>query len=199
MSEPKQKPGRSKQDYGTPPEFLVAVKALLGIKGFALDVAATAENAVCPSFVNESQDGLSLRWASALTSDWAWCNPPYGDIGPWTAKAYAEKCVGVQTAMLIPASVGANWWRDHVHNKAHVLFLNGRVTFVGCTDPYPRDCALLLYSYAWQIDYDVWTWKESGRKLSMEIGAKVINNSGAATTGANPPQRSHQEVDAPNA
>ena len=159
MSEPKQKPGRSRQDYGTPPEFLAAVYRLLGITGFALDVAASAENAVCPSFLDEARNGLAWQWATALKSDWVWCNPPYSDIASWVAKAYREKCRGVQATVLIPASVGANWWRDHVHHKAHVLFLNGRMTFVGCSDPYPKDCALLLYSYAWQLDYDVWTWK----------------------------------------
>jgi hypothetical protein len=46
-------------------------------------------------------------------------------------KAHEEMIKGARTAMLVPAGVGANWWRDHVHNKAHVLLLNGRIMFVG--------------------------------------------------------------------
>ncbi len=41
MTEPKQKPGRSKQDYGTPPEFLDAVKARFRIEAFDCDLAAS--------------------------------------------------------------------------------------------------------------------------------------------------------------
>ena len=44
MSVPIQKPGRSRQDYGTPPEFLAAVVARFG--PLAFDLAASRDNAV---------------------------------------------------------------------------------------------------------------------------------------------------------
>lgn len=158
--EPRQKPGRSKQDYGTPPEFLAAVKALLGVADFDCDLAANHDNHVTETYLSVTGDAFAApSWKFGV--GWNFLNPPFSKIGPWVARVYAEKRRGVQTAVLIPAAVGANWWRDHVHNKAHVLFLNGRIKFVGATDLYPKDCALLLYSYTWQIDYDVWTWKPS--------------------------------------
>lgn len=43
---PRQKPGRSKQDYRTPRAFLVAVKGLLGIEDFTIDLAASVSNSV---------------------------------------------------------------------------------------------------------------------------------------------------------
>ncbi len=40
MTEPEQKPRRSKQDYATPANFIAATKTLLDIKWFAFDFAA---------------------------------------------------------------------------------------------------------------------------------------------------------------
>lgn len=154
---PAQKPGRSKQNYGTPPEFLDAVKRLLDIKEFAVDLAADQFNTVAQIYLTKEMDALSKDWREAWTGA-AWINPPYDHIAPWVKNAY--ECKGY-VVMLVPASVGSNWWRDWVHNKAHVWFLNGRLTFVGCTDPYPKDCALIAYQSSWLglgWEYDVWTW-----------------------------------------
>lgn len=159
---PKQKPGRSKQDYWTPPEFLDAVRKTLGVHEFDVDLAADDGNAIALEYFtaqNSAFDAQTWRFASG----WNWLNPPYSAIGPWVERAYLEaRDNRAKTAVLIPASVGANWWRDWVHNKALVLFLNGRLTFVGCTAPYPKDCALLLYDpflvREGMTYYDVWSW-----------------------------------------
>lgn len=152
---PKQKPGRSKQDYKTPPEFLTAVKARLGIVSFALDLAASPENAVAERHYTEEADAFKNPWHS---NGWAFCNPPYAHLSPWVERAYSLSRLGARIAMLVPAGVGANWWRDHVHCKACVLLLNGRITFVGETTPYPKDCVLLLYGPDVAPGYDVWSW-----------------------------------------
>jgi phage N-6-adenine-methyltransferase len=151
---PQQKPGRSKQDYRTPPEFLAALKYRLDIEDFTCDVAATAENSVGLSYC---EDGLEEPWAR---SGWNFCNPPYGHITPWVSIAWEETYRHVRTAMLVPASVGANWWANHVDGKAHVLFLNGRLTFQGCTAPYPKDLAVLLYTPYVKGGYEVWNWRK---------------------------------------
>lgn len=182
---PPQKPGRSKQDYGTPPEFLSAVKRRLGIKRFDCDLAASAENAVVRNcYYTKSDDALRLRsWLVA--GGWNWLNPPYSNIAPWVKRACLERDTrGVQTAVLIPAAVGSNWWRDWVHEKARVRFLNPRLTFVGCKDPYPKDCALLLYDDADSSDfYDVWTWRTSG--AVSQADAEILSSSeGTAMTSA---------------
>ena len=166
MSQPAQKPGRSKQDYGTPPELLAAVKARLGIEQFDCDLAADDCNAVVSDCYYTAVDSsLELRsWL--MRGGWNWLNPPFSRIEPWVARAYWEwRIRNVRTAVLIPAAVGANWWRDHVHDKCCVLFLNPRITFVGCKDPYPKDCALLLYG-AHPEGYDVWTWKPAKAKAA---------------------------------
>ncbi len=161
MTEPVQKPGRSKQDYGTPPAFLAAVRSLLNIDAFVFDFATDGANSVAENYFLDG--ALDEDWSAQLPDKaWGWLNPPYAKIGPWVKKAYETSKEGGHIAVLVPAAVGANWWREWVNQKADVLFLNGRLTFVGCTDPFPKDCALLLYhptAYAVQGSYDVWNWR----------------------------------------
>lgn len=152
---PAQRPGRSRQDWATPPEFLEAVKRRLRITEFAWDLAASPENAVADRYFTEADDALVQDWDAAAAVGWAWLNPPFGNMAPWVEKAAASDGV----VMLVPAAVGANWWRDHVDRKARVWFLNGRITFVGATGPYPKDCALLLYDEHVTPGYEVWNWR----------------------------------------
>jgi phage N-6-adenine-methyltransferase len=174
---------RSKQDYETPDDFLAATKHLLGIQAFAFDYAATPENAKATHFWTPDDDSLSkspILWSRPFVSYrrsqmWGWLNPPYTNIGPWTLACAQAKIEGARIAMLVPAGVGSNWFRDHVFGDACVLFLNGRLTFVGSKDCYPKDCLLLL----WASDLNdegchIWTWKGEGantntlrRRLSL--------------------------------
>lgn len=159
---PKQKPGKSEQDVQTPPAFLKAVKnRFLDGEEFNYDLAASAENTVAEHFYDEEADSLIQDW-SALAGI-SWCNPPYGNIEPWVAKACAETRKGAEVLMLLPASVGSNWWRTYVDKKAWVLFLNGRLTFVGHKSPYPKDLALLYYNRVFtdMSSYSIWNWREN--------------------------------------
>lgn len=160
---PAQKPGRSVQVVCTPPIFLDAVRCLLEIRDFTIDLAASADNAVCPTYYDEARNALIQPWR--VGEGWAWCNPPFGDLRPWVQKAATEaEDFGAHVAMLVPAGVGSNWWRDYVHDVATVMLLNGRLTFVGHTAPYPKDCALLLYGpsavHRARPAYDVWRWMD---------------------------------------
>lgn len=152
---PKQKPGHSRQDYQTPPEFLRALKHRLRIEHFTCDLAASRSNTVAELYYTEADNALLYPWRF---QGWCFCNPPYADIEPWVRHAWEEAEAG-HIAMLVPASTGANWWRDWVHDKAHVLLLNGRLTFVGETTSYPKDSALLLYTPYIKGGYEVWDWR----------------------------------------
>ena len=156
---PQQRPGRSKQDYQTPPEFLDAVRRRLQIGDFAIDLAATKENTVCEDYYTVTDNALVQPWVRIGLGSWGWCNPPFANLRPWVEKAYRETADHyASTAMLVPAGVGSNWWRDFVHQKCLVLLLNGRITFVGESTCYPKDCCLLLYSPKSTPSYEVWTW-----------------------------------------
>lgn len=172
---PKQKPGKSYQEYRTPVELLIAVKKRLHIGDFSLDVAASKENSVAFSYYTEEDDGIVQDWE---TNGWNWCNPPFGDITPWVAKGYSESLKGASTVMLLPASVGSDWWKDYVEQYSYQVFLNGRLCFIPnwrtTVNPsprnttgafyksqplYPKDCALVLYTPFGFVGNETWHWR----------------------------------------
>lgn len=156
---PRQKPGRSKQDYQTPPEFLTVVKGWLGIGEFAVDLAADSTNAAAAQYLTAADDALSVPWAPLTAGGIGWLNPPFAHLRPWVEKARAEQAAGARLVMLVPAGVGSNWFRDHVHEQVLVIFLNGRLQFVGTPAPYPKDLLLLCYWPSAVPGYHVWDWR----------------------------------------
>ncbi len=159
---PQQKPGESKQDYQTPKAFIKAAEGLLGISRFMCDLAAEEHNTISPSFISPEMDSLSEQWDwEVFTKDgWGWLNPPYSKIGPWAEKCHLSAQKGAKVALLVPASVGANWYRDFIHNKAYTLFLNGRLAFMPDQPNwlYPKDLILVLFN-GWAVGSNVWDWK----------------------------------------
>lgn len=153
---PAQRPSTSRQDYETPDDILLAVKNRLHIEHFAMDVAASPTNAVTTEYYTEQTDGLANPWAG---EGWNWCNPPFGQLALWVKKAKEEAERGASTVMLVPASVGSNWYASWVEPYAFVSYLNPRLTFKGATDPYPKDLMLLFYTPWGFTGNEVWFWK----------------------------------------
>ncbi len=161
--EPAQKPGRSKQDYETPVDFLDAVERRFG--AFEWDLAASKENKKADGYYDEGMDSLKQPWAEVIKCAVGWLNPPFADLGAWAEKCAAESKRmhprGIIT-MLCPASVGTNWWASHVDGSAaEVLFLSPRISFVGTSAPYPKDLSLIVYrgETAGGTMYRPWRWK----------------------------------------
>lgn len=174
---PAQRPGRSKQDYETPSDFIAAVERRFG--PIAVDLAATADNAKAALYFGPKEDSLRTDWTTdasycqgenvwpryrLISSLDCWLNPPFGKIGPWAAKcagsAPAFRDRGGRIFLLTPASVGAEWFAEHVHGRALVLALRPRLTFVGETDPYPKDCVLSVFGA--QPGFELWRWRDAG-------------------------------------
>ena len=170
MAEPRQKPGRSKQDYETPADFIAAVKDRLQVTRFAHDFAASATNRKAPTHFDVATDALSVpRWELSLRQNacpvtriaWGWLNPPFRRIAPWAMRCAQTREAGGRIALLVPAAVGSNWFKNYVHGHALVLALNGRIHF----DPerptwgFPKDCILALYSPELLPRFEVWSWK----------------------------------------
>lgn len=152
---PAQKPGKSRQDYGTDRRLIAAVTRRFG--PIKWDLAASAENAVCDLWIGEEQDSLVQEW-HRLSPGLCWLNPPFGDIDPWAKKCAAEAAKGARILLLTPAAVGAEWFREHVEPHAYTLALNPRLIFEGETAPYPKDCAL-SYFHAGLRGFAVWRWR----------------------------------------
>jgi hypothetical protein len=165
VTPPRQKPHRSKQDYATPKVFLDPVKAYLGLTGFgfAFDFAADQTNAVANRWWGVEVDSLSMpRWELQIPKgQWGWLNPPFANIGPWAKRCLETREAGGQIAFLVPASVGSNWFRDYINDKAFWLALNGRIPFMPDKPKwlYPKDCMLVLFSQKFKPGYEVWTWR----------------------------------------
>jgi phage N-6-adenine-methyltransferase len=139
---------------GTPRDFLDAVESVFG--PLEWDLAATAENAKAPRFFTEADDSLSQAWPTGAL---CWLNPPYDNIAPWAAKCAHEAKLGARILFLVPASVGANWFAEHVFGHSMVLFLSPRLVFDGHTQPYPKDLILAGYGFD-ALGFEYWQWRE---------------------------------------
>lgn len=166
MAMPQQKPGKSKQDYSTPADFLGAAKRRLGIVDFCHDFAAHAGNAKARTWFGPGSDShvdalKAPNWARYCRTGWGFLNPEFANIDPWAERCKQTAADGGHVAFLVPAGVGANWFRDHVDGHALVLALNGRLAFIeGQPDwLYPKDCIFALYSPLVPPGFEVWSWR----------------------------------------
>lgn len=157
--------GKSKQDYPTPWEFIRACERKFGGR-ITVDLAASEGNEKAPKYITEQTNSLTVDWHKIKREfhDWFWLNPPFDNITPWAKKCAEESTKGTAILFLTPASVGSNWFRDFVHPHAEVHALNGRITFVGASDPYPKDCILSAFwpnkTGCAETGFHVWTWPD---------------------------------------
>ncbi len=159
---PPQLPATSEQVVQTDPAFIAAVVKRFG--KLDVDLAATAENTQAPMYISKETNSLRVPWADHFyLRTTMWLNPEFKNIEPWAEKCAYEsaRIYSVfgkgRILLLTPASVGSNWFRDHVDGKARVYLLNGRLRFVGHKQPYPKDCILSVYGEP--PGYEVWSWK----------------------------------------
>jgi len=159
---PEQKPGKSEQVVRTPFEFIDAVVNMFD--GISVDLAALASNAHTqnyfgPDHVDESRrDSLIAKWPRGTS---CWLNPPYANIARWVEKCAAHVATSTphtEIFVLVPASVGANWYRDHVQPFADVYSV-GRMKFVGHEDVYPKDLILAHYWKPGGYKFRHWKWQ----------------------------------------
>ena len=156
-----------RMNWQTPRDLFRAIQRRWGVM-FSLDVAAHADNAMCPRHYDEMTDGLGCDWRGLV-----WCNPPYGrGIGRWVEKARHEarhpNCEGVW--MLIFARPDTRWWHNHVAHASEIVFLKGRVRFVhpdtGATNPAPAPSCVVVFreplvnGQAPRVSH--WDWQQRG-------------------------------------
>ena len=153
---PKQKP---KGDYRTPPDFYAAVCKKFGTP--QIDLAATADNTLCAEFY-DAQNTQYWNWPTDR-DQLCWLNPPFGDIAPWARKAARARC---RILMLIPASVGSNWFLNYVLPHADIYLLHPRLSFSRKAPrpgekipPYPKDLILAFYNPPTSAPPAVFPWR----------------------------------------
>ncbi len=158
MTVPKQKPGRSRQDYETPDEFVRACEQRFG--SFVCDLAAREDNAKTSKFYTPEQNTLVQPWAIDYPTGTLWLNPEFAHIDPYAEKCYLEsKLRHGLILMLTPASIGTEWFARHVEAKAMIIGLRPRITFVGEVQSYPKDLSLIVFGYGFH-GFQTWRWKE---------------------------------------
>ncbi len=156
----------SSGDIWTPQVFRSAVAERFGLPSW--DLAASKQNAFAPYWFDETEDSLVQQWHGLEGP--LWLNPPYSSITPWARKCASERALGAEILLLVPASVGANWFWDHVALKASVYSV-GRMVFDNCFDrktgalvttPYPKDLMLCHYDplhVPEQCVLERWQWQ----------------------------------------
>lgn len=191
MVMPVQKPGKSKQDYGTPWPLIRAIEARWG--PLTIDLAARADNAKCPEFITPEQDSLKEDWGERIGSGNGWLNMEFADIEPWVKKCnlwlYRPRpALKGSIKTLTPASVGAEWFADYCEGHMKIVGLRPRIKFEGChvldkitrlrtcdesclgCASYPKDCMLMLWGSQFDAEpvLQSWRWDSQTQKETPE-------------------------------
>jgi hypothetical protein len=185
---PKQKPGNSKQDYGTPWPLIRAIENRWG--PLSIDLAARADNAKAPLFITPEENSLTQDWNDRIGNGMGFLNPEFDDICPWVAK-----CAGCVKPIisLTPLTV-SEWFAKHCEGKVKIVGLRPRIKFYGChvlfpkkhpragqrrcdsmclgCASYPKDCMLMLFGSRFKREpiFQTWRWDKS-EAGSMEAAA----------------------------
>lgn len=146
----------SNQSYGTPFPLIRACERFFRTP-IVWDLAASEANTKANFFFSEQDNSLTKEWHNLTPDGLLWLNPPFANIEPWARKCAEESKFGARILLLTPASVGANWFAEHVHGNAYVLALNGRITFVGASDGYPKDCMISAFGLG-ITGFSPWKW-----------------------------------------
>jgi len=156
MPHPKQKRGKSRQDYQTPQELVDAVEHRFGAIDF--DLAASKGNAVADDYFDLKANALAPERSWELPGRRvAWLNPPFGKLEPWAKKCAEYRDLQRWTLMLAPLG-SQEWAVRHVWGKAFVLKLRGRVTFVGEKQGFVKDLMLACYGFG-VVGEAFWDWR----------------------------------------
>jgi phage N-6-adenine-methyltransferase len=151
-------------ERATPPEFFAAIHRRFR---FTVDAAALPYNAKLKRFWTPEQDGLKQNWGGERV----WINPPFSDIEPWVAKAWAEiRDDGVSylpggaelVVMLLPANrTELDWWQRLIEPRRdqrggssmlsfyRVAFVSGSVATLRFQTLDRRSDAACSYGTGW--------------------------------------------------
>jgi phage N-6-adenine-methyltransferase len=145
---------RKSDEWRTPVDFYAALDAEFH---FTLDAAATADNAMCATYLDREEDALVRQWNSIPSHrpgrPVVWCNPPYSLITQFIQKAEYASRHGCTVVCLVPSRTDTRWWHTYVWDQDHhaprtrveVRFLKGRLKFGDGTGTAPFPSALVIF------------------------------------------------------
>lgn len=131
-----------RQDYMTPPEFVLQVMKDYLISVFECDTCCTEFNIPAHVYYKEDglyHDGVKTSSENGLTGRWFktnWCNPPFRYADKFVKKAIAEQKKGNTTYMLIPVRTETEYWYNGIYEKGRprkdieVTFLKKGLCFI---------------------------------------------------------------------
>lgn len=132
-----------KQDWNTPKSLFDKLNQEFN---FDFDLAASEENALCPKFYTQKEDGLKQNWDGVC-----WLNPPYGDksskMVDWIKKAYndSQNNPNLTVVMLIPARTNTKWFHSYCLKSSEVRFILGRPKFGDSKHGLPQPLVLIVF------------------------------------------------------
>lgn len=97
-----------------------------------VDVAASVINTQLPIFIDERHNALATPWTwFAMPGEYAWCNPPYSNIGPWVDAANEARAEGIGTVMLVMLDQSTGWFKKAKATCQEVVVVTGgRLSFL---------------------------------------------------------------------
>lgn len=182
MSGPTIDRAASSGDIWTPQPFIDAVEKKFG--PLEIDLAASPASAKAPLWFgpgSSTADALAIEWNALFraTKDGhyplCWLNPPFRAITPWARKCAAAWLKGAEILLLVPGSIGANWFEHWVWPYADVYSI-GRMVFDNCFDrrtgelvttPYAKD--LVLAHYGPNTGQQLIFWKDWHEKNTRTL------------------------------
>jgi phage N-6-adenine-methyltransferase len=107
-----------KDEWRTDPALFRKVNAAFPL-GIDLDAAATAENALCPTYLCAEDNALKVDWYIPENGvNIIWLNPPFSMAHEFLKKANKEHEKGATIVCLVRADAPETaWWRDNVITK----------------------------------------------------------------------------------
>jgi phage N-6-adenine-methyltransferase len=143
---------KASNEWSTPQDTFDALDAEFQ---FAVDCAATAENAKCARWLGpggSSPDALTVAWGECGTV--CWLNPPYSRVRAFISKAAAEGAwCSCTVVALVPARTDTRWWHQHVWDSARhsmrfgveLRFFTGRLKFGGMHSGAPFPSVVVIF------------------------------------------------------
>lgn len=132
----------NRHDWETPPEVMAALEEVFG--KFDLDPCATRETKKAKRCFRGSVDGLTQPWKGKV-----FVNPPYGRKwkDAWIRKCHQEVAEGRADLVvaLLPSRTDTPGWHDYIMEATHVIFVRGRIHFVGGAYAAPFPSVIVVW------------------------------------------------------